>query len=190
MRKAKNELQAEEENLKNIQNAIKEKQNKLKAVDNKEQAIKDLEKEKAKIQEKIVANEKEIEKLEKEKNDSNALSKKTANDIKTLKEKLSKPEEEKMGLKSAMPMAVSPEQEKLDRKALEDRIKEIDEQIKKLDIEIKNLREKVAKKKLLLASLEQEEKAKLPKTGIESQGSIILSLIASAVGAFALKKRK
>ena len=99
---------------------------------------------------------------------------------------------------------------KLDRKALEDRIKEIDEQIKKLDIEIKNLREKVAKKKLLLASLEQEEKAKqrkeqeerekqrkgqeekakLPKTGIESQGSIILSLIASTVGVFALKKRK
>ena len=35
-----------------------------------------------------------------------------------------------------------------------------------------------------------KNKAKLPKTGIESQGSIILSLIASAVGVFALKKRK
>ena len=36
----------------------------------------------------------------------------------------------------------------------------------------------------------EKTKAKNPKMGIESQGSIILSLIASAAGAFALKKRK
>ena len=36
----------------------------------------------------------------------------------------------------------------------------------------------------------EKTKAKNPKMGIESQGSIILSLIASTVGAFALKKRK
>lgn len=157
LEKAKKDLQAEEEeNLKNIQNSIEEKQNKLKAVDNKDQAIKDLEEEKAKVQEKIDANKKEIEELEKEKNASKALSEKTANEIKTLKEKLLKLEEEKMGLASAKPMAVSLEQVKLDKKAIEDRIKEIDAQIKKLDIEIKNLRDEIANKKLLLATLEQK----------------------------------
>ena len=154
--KAKKDLSEEEEKLAQLKASIKDKEMKLDALKDKDQTLKNLESEKEAIQKKIETNKNDLERLNQESKKVQEMYQNAEASIKTLKENLSKLEEEKIGLVSAKPMAVSLEQVKLDKKAIEDRIKEIDEQIKKLDMEIKNLRDDIAKKKLLLASLEQK----------------------------------
>lgn len=171
--KAKKDLSEEEEKLAQLKKSIKDKEMKLDALKDKDQTLKNLESEKEAIQRKIETNKNDLERLNQESKKTQEIYQNTEASIKTLKENLSKlEEEEKMGLESDKPMAVSLEQVKLDKKALEDSIKEIDAQIKKLDIEIKNLREEIAKKKLLLASLEVKPIAEtinplLPKNKIK-----------------------